>query len=445
MARKRTKKGKKLRFRNIVLLGLLFVAFVGCIVAVNVMKLDVELILPERLAAEDLIRGDRTQNAYCKMAEATSLQPQRPLSLLVDDPDFPGSQMEYEIVEGTIGSVISLRRPDNDEILLQYLKDAEALVQLVNEASDYPYFMYPNYFSDNLYSYNNELIVRPYALLAGQLAYGMAQIEHWNDIEGGLDTLRRHINLQTTYATSTVSNGSWNQNWQIFYPAFLGLYRRADDPDLRASLRKLYESMDQPFPDPQLILEAILGAIDESLMAPSVRTPEQRKPRFDEKLRLIELQLVANSLRERIPKLQALAALQPSEYVDNIILEDWQNLSWLNIQSISTYVLESIYNRLTGIHHINARHIAIPIAFTIEDYHRENDAYPESLERLVPDYIDELPINPVTLTPFEYELNERGYVMQATHDVLSVYDGESYSRTFSYLRYSFPKYPEMID
>jgi hypothetical protein len=426
MARNHTRKGRKLRLRNVLLLGTMLLIFVGCIVAVNILKSDVPVLLPERLAQQDAIRQDVTKNAYFKLAEANKMIPVEPLSLLVPDPDYPDERMEYTNQEGSIGDMIRVKRPDDDELLLQFLKNSEPLVKLLDQIPESAEFINPNFTTSMVMDYWDDEYLNPNYVLLIHLAYGITQILQWNDIEGGLSTLAKNTGLRSTYLHSTPASNGWFRHSPPRRSILLMLYRKSDDPILRDTLRELMVSSTKPFPDPQEILDSWLGIIDETFKNPERLKEGPRGRDIENSIKLLELGAFAKQLKTRLPELREIAALQPSEYSVMIDEGEWDNLYWLDFNNLDKHLMRTLFDRLSYAHNANAVHSAIPLAFALEDFRREHSEYPETAAQLAPDYIAEIPINPITGVPFEYFRDESRYYIGGSYKTLSGRDGETY-------------------
>ena len=66
----------------------------------------------------------------------------------------------------------------------------------------------------------------------------------------------------------------------------------------------------------------------------------------------------------------------------------------------------TFYNSSYYVHEFNFE-IAY-LRFSLEVYYTEYDVYPSSLDELIPDYLDEIPIDPKTDQPYPYQVLEDG-------------------------------------
>ncbi|MFP6582189.1 MAG: hypothetical protein VCD00_06485 [Candidatus Hydrogenedentota bacterium] len=436
MARIRTRKGKKLRWRNLILLGLLLVTFAGLIVVVNIGNTETELILPEFYAEQERLRSDTTQNAYFKVFEADLLIPIEPIPLLVPDPDSPQSKFDYQPDLDSIAALLGIKRPDDDPETLKYLDDTREVVTLAESASKMPRFINSHGAwtpTVNIWTYDS--VLYPHKVLRVQLAHAVTKINHKENREDGLEALEAVYRLNSIFTNSVSGSGMWG-NWGNYYNQVQSMYRRHDDPELRAALRDLLRNQSIPIPNIQRVLDTVLGSIDETLTYPGVLAEQGNDIRFDARIGVFILQHIANAIRERLPTLRTIADAHPSDYPDLIDALDWRDMTYWDQRN--AYIAQDMISELLRAHQANAQYTATELSFTIEDYRSEHGAYPESLDALVPEYYDAIPLSPLSHQPFRYARvdDDKGYAIEGERVPLYEIDGEmAYQNIGGYVNY----------
>lgn len=436
MARTRTRKGKKLRWRNLILLGLLLVTFAGFIIAVNIGNTETTLILPEFYAEQERLRSDTTQNAYFKVFEADLLIPIVPIPLLVRDPDSSQSKFDYQPDLDSIAALLGIKRPDDDPETLKYLDDTREVVTLAESASNMQHFVNTHGAwtpALNIWTYDS--VLYPHRVLRVQLAHAVTKINREEDREEGLEALEAYHRLNSVFTNSVSGSGMWG-NWRHYYNQVQSLYRRHDEPELREALRELLRNQSIPIPDIQHVLDIVLGSIDETLTYPGVLAEQGNDIRIQTRIGVFILQYIADAIRERLPTLRTIADAHPTEYPELIDAQDWRDMTYWDQRN--THIAMDIVSKLLRAHQANAQHIATELSFTIEDYRSEHGAYPESLDALVPEYRDSIPISPLTHQPFNYTRmdDNKGYAIEGDRVPLYEIDGEmAYQNSGDHVNY----------
>lgn len=124
----------------LILLGVFVVG--GALVVIGPLLRKTEPVLPPEPA--DLVaKRMAPENAFFPLVEALALLPNRPSSLNVPDKDDPRLSRNYEPKQGSLGWMTTLKRPDDDQELLEYIKACEPAFAKAREALQRPYFLLP--------------------------------------------------------------------------------------------------------------------------------------------------------------------------------------------------------------------------------------------------------------------------------------------------------------
>ncbi len=155
----RRRKNNKER-RHVIMFVLAFL-FLGVLVIVASRYRPPKIMPPE--APEMAAKRASSDNAFYTLQEAINLLPVKvpePLPIVVDDDktneykqsysydesddEYPSSwQDSYEPVEGSLGHILGIRRPDDDEEFLAYLESTVPAIEKALEAFEKPYYLRP--------------------------------------------------------------------------------------------------------------------------------------------------------------------------------------------------------------------------------------------------------------------------------------------------------------
>ena len=94
---------------------------------------------PPELVAKRL---DRENNAYYALVDAAALLPPIPPNLN-HVKDAGGVEYEFEPEPGSVGSLLSVCRLDDDPLLIEYIDKSEPAVELARTAASKPFFLFP--------------------------------------------------------------------------------------------------------------------------------------------------------------------------------------------------------------------------------------------------------------------------------------------------------------
>lgn len=391
--KKRTKKHPKRR--NVVLLAAMLLGFVGLITTVNVLSIKQSLIFPEIHKEKEALRSDPSRNAYFDVAQATREYVPPPLSELVPTPDEPDNLMEYKPPSGSIPDLLGIKRTLDDEHTLAYIESSRNVIEYIETAAQKPRFVAP------IVSWNPYVplyidTVYPYTAVRQYLAHVAVELQLNNNEERAYEMIDHIYSFLAMYSNSSYGLGGYSL-LRIFHSCMHHIYRYIDDPGIRQRLVKHVTALPQPFNDFDQIARRKISNLDEIMIVPTVYNGNISIPiRWN----LFKFTHSVNAVRDHLPEFLAMAQ-QPVYSTDYALqLEEFANATlW---PEINEYVVESIITGFNEAHRANARHAAMPLIFALEECKIVNGIYPETLDELVPRFIDKLPVSQYTNGPYIY-------------------------------------------
>ena len=186
------------------------------------------------------------------------------------------------------------------------------------------------------------------------------------------------------------------------------------------ALKELFLSQTLPYKDMQRVLDLSLGKIDESLLFPEHQASLGEGIGFIDKIQFFQLQSYANYLRDHLSEFRTLANLAPHEYAKTTVSPFWVETL---VGGGGKYLYEGIIENIASAHQTNAMQLATKLSFQIEDYKTSNGTYPETLEELIPEFFEAVPLNPMDEKPFLYERSESAYSLTSPELLLYDIDG----------------------
>lgn len=404
------KKRRSIR-RNLTIVALLFLLLAGLAAGVRVFKLEPVTILPEDRDALDAKRKS-PENGYFLLAEAVDMADaiKPPLGFInVDDPKHPGRQQLFECEPGTMGEFLGMQRPDDSPELLEFLRAAEPATQKAREALSKP-FVIP---SEEVTIYNYYRFRRTAGTIFKlMIAQANAAWKYEDDPGKAVDLVVDMIHL-ADFACAGIPDLEGSA-WDLMPVAYkLCRDMAAELPDANLTpLQTRLRDIGRPFQNREEFLKSAWRVYDETQLT----LPPERNQRFPENLFtrffMLNLRKEAKAIRDTKDQWLALLKLDPIELGKHAA--EYRNkgprrrFSWAFGQpysAVERIVLASAVAQQD--------YYGTLLVLAIEQYRRATGALPENLEDLVPAYIAELPMNPLTETPFKYKHlpEENGYFL----------------------------------
>lgn len=347
------------------------------------------VIMPED-REEYIARRTSEDNAYFVLKETEDLFPPKPPFLQVPSEYDPDVLTYYYVEPDSLGKMLGVDRPDDDPLLLEYLRSAEPIAGKVREAIEKPFLQAPESPAGGLYFYSPSLLIvrRVETLLIGR-AYALARYE--DDVasaaEGFADVIRlARLALEAQrYSTRETTILQWMR--RLFRESHL----TGSDLEL---LRQALDKAGEPPKDGRQALEVLWRSIDDSLDSSS--NAEGFGSGLDSLVFTWQFKGAAKFLAENKTVLLEIAQRPPRQFRE-----------WLDkrIEQPSSSIFPRLYQKYSIIHHeqlaavstacnVLAAYRSTRIALALERHLRDEGAYPADLPALVPAYLDSLPGNP---------------------------------------------------
>ena len=389
--------------KNLVIITLMLAAFTTLITLVNIFGSGQPLILPELHAEKEALRQDPSRNSYYDIVEAYRDLPGPPLSKLAPDPCSPGQQMEFDPTTGSIPNLFRVDRPLDDEYTQGYIETTRYLIPLLEKAFEKEGYAAPlNSHMRNIPLWRSTFGAR--YLVQLYVAHAFVEVRQNDNPERGFEMLISVYEFMNRLAKQS--------NQVASRPLYQGIhfaYHDSEDPVLRQQLADFVLSLPTPYSEWDRHLENSLGAIDETILSAKGYDEEIQ---LSVRINLYRLRQLAGTIRAHRDHLHEVANAHPLEW--STLLDESRLLKGGAPSAIEQEAFSILLTMLHRLHWENTRHAAMPVVFAIEDHYRANGAYPESLDELVPAYLDTIPISQYTRKP--YELVRRRFYIELTED-----------------------------
>ena len=392
-------------FGNVLLLVGLFV-LAGVLVALIPLLRRVEPIMPPESPEMAAKRLAPEENAFFLLSEALDALPKKPPFLLVPSKDNPKSQDWYRPAPGSLGSLINVERPDDDPQLIEFLNGCEPALAKTREALKRPYFLLPIDWSD-LPGYNDRPGNRDNPLrrawdipvLGGLLAVrGLQSLRAGDEagaLAGLLDSVRLALFVRNDGVDCSVSGTILAKGLSCLDE----MVRIGSDAMLEkmiAEIRGLNAELKPPTDSLAFILREIdcgafpdtgpsSGNVAERIINSTVTSLARRDTRAWARLHRDELFAVVEGPFTEIAKWKSTAG------------KDEGRWSFVSALTSSTEHL-AVSQARTKV----ALDGAV-LVIALERYRRAHGGFPETLDALVPTYIDSIPKDTFTEGPLIYK------------------------------------------
>jgi hypothetical protein len=392
--------------RNVFIVAILFILMSALILVAHLYqpKPIVPPDPPERMA----MARDRALNGWWLCRDACRLLPRR-----FRAPLFTGSiegqdYAFYEPAPGSLGELLHIGRPDDDGAIAQYVRRAAYSTEITQRAISKPIF------TKYLYGPGYDELERDAPHLVRLLIAAAAQRSRAGDHVGACGLVRDALRLDRlqnsdNYAGYLESGEvivpvlrQWPRRVQRQMLDFLLSFRRAWRPP-REEIKRVLREIDSKATRPMGDSEGMAGHIVRR-----VRAVRKKRQAIQDKAALFEF---AGLLHYQVPEFRA-----------------------RNRETF--FELRTSYQLQMKTPATNSLHIGLidglAIATAIELYRRDNPAYPDSLDSLVPRYLAKLPVDPFSGKPFIYRRDNGDYVLACA--------GEDKVESSDDLTIAFPKH-----
>ena len=422
---------------------------------------------PNDTATEKPQRSRVHKNAYFALREAIDLRPQKPKDMKLIVQTSKG--FERNIVwtkTDSLGLIVGIHRPDDDEKLLDYLENCRRGVEKAREAFAADYFRYPGLYNTDLgvsditfaqvdyfrhpERYNPDLWVSD--ISSAQHGRGLFLSRIKAEHEEGLGCLIDAIE------TEVILNS--DNEWSLFSTAHRVMVnvhevaaQVASADVLRGELARFYRfsrwersagdllEANWRMIDQAPVEYAFLGRVKLSYREDVLNNFMNNWGAKDFYLNMRksrEMRKYKQGTNYNKEDLLKAAALPLSDFVkQRFTIPEGRMYGWVG-DNVSRGL--AIYNIKQGMASANLNHRGIQLILALEIYQREHGEYPRQLEDLVPKCLSELPVNPYNEKNFTYKRIGSDYSLKADYgNVTPKYDKTKQILTYkvSYSEYTF--------
>lgn len=369
------------------------------------------LIMPPELP-ELAEKRASPQNTYHQLHKITSLVPHyRPEPVFVPDPRHPGKQVPYEPEAGSIGALLSIQRPDDDEELRTYVARCtpEIMIARIRELiQEHRYYLHPMTPEKRLES-----------VLVGTrsaVAYAVQRARNGHDDEEAFEYLFDVVRIGRLIA----SDGPVSAYWKGVFAASAALTHVddvavcADSSEVvRSALNQVIELEPADYSlTPYIEFEWRL--LDCEGYADRV-SPERYGRSIEGSVkRLVEDAVFAWDMRKVRKYIRDnKQALFEATRVPCYDLSAWlaAHLPQGGAGLVNHYFHDIYLILANGRAWEKAAFGGARIALALDLYRRDHGQYPDTLDALMPEYLDAIPGNPFDGKAFTYEAKDGDYTL----------------------------------
>ena len=364
---------------------------------------------------ENHVHSQIHENAFMTLMEALAIQPQWPESLVVGgEPIYNGEPNLYDPAPDSIGCIVHVRRPDDDPKFVSYLENLDKVVQKAREAFAADYIRYPNEF---LMHYMTSDVCN--IQLARALFLSRNRSQHVEGLRCLLDSIHTDAIVQSD---GTICATIYTYYYKVQFVFEIAAHIESPKV-LRGSLARFgeIESWDRP---PSVVLEAGWKALyHDPEVSEGIVYLSEREWNFDEFLTKMGMERpyskTFNSSEVRKLK-QDIAAYSEDllKAADLPFPEFIEHLPSLPLVFSDDRPVRGRYMSVLNIHKEFARirlaRRSTQLVLALELFQREHGEYPKKLEELAPGCLAEVPLNPYSEKPFDYQRLDSDYRLSTT-------------------------------
>ncbi len=381
---------RKLTGRRNLTLVLVFAAlFLAAAIGVRFMDRAPVVLLPEW---RNLPEVPPEENAVTLLDEARGLLPKvRPMPLVLEDPKQPGRKMFYETEDNSIGRRLRIDRPDNDPELLAFLHQCENAAAKVRESLSRPAWRVPNkptYRDYRAYRYDLAL----FACLAGAMGIIEGRYDEAADLLFDLWQVNHRLQL---------TPGAYGSYDDDVYRELRRLVRSAEAPEFLERVQQRLQALRPVFPSLRIVVEKDFWMLDNTLEA-GVPKEGPIPQRAANTYLYVQMRRIARFLQQYKDEIFALTDKPVIEFRRWLEAHpeaaDWSAIGVSPFQEISQHLYSAGF--------AEARLYANILFIACERCRRDNGAYPNTLDELVPKYLEGIENSPLDGKPYLYSVDE---------------------------------------
>jgi hypothetical protein len=399
--------------RNLVIFGLVLTGLAGLILFVGLSDRTPKPIMPPESPETTKKRESREHNAFYATWEAAKLVPPVPKKLLLPTKLGPDSNETYYAEPGSIGGLLGIHRPDDDPAIGLYLFTCSPAIERLRESLSQDYFLYPRIgtpyeewtwdgvdYGRALGSLRDILIAtmrhtatvpKLHEQCAALLAEALQFCERIGE-DGGVF----HYLIASSHLATVMESGGKAARY-VASPATLR--------EMRAAVQavRFHERPLTPY------LEFRWRSLDNMTTALASGTYYQRYSIRDRLVAWWALSRQCRLIRNHKEELLSIVARPLAEHrVDEAALQHLRG-GWRFPYGSLDEARQLLNNRARVAYSRDVSALLI----SLELFQREHGAYPDSLEALVPEYIEALPASTGGRGPLMYERDGDDYWLYA--------------------------------
>lgn len=397
--------------RNLLLVALLVLFFGALAVGVRLVKLEPVLILPEG-REEIAARRKSPDNAALALFEAFALLPKNAPKgpLLIDDPARPGQQRIYEAEMDSMSRFLGFERPDDHPEVLDYLRACEPATAKAREALQKPFFLLPEppglfirYWGSH--SFGAAITLEKLLVVQGNAAWRFE-----NDLPKGIGCITDALRLVNLTAQDAPGRGGWSDEClDMAYRILREMAAENPTAERLALLQTSLAAVGPPYLNRNALLEASWRMIDDTQLNP---VPE-RESRFPESVMtrffLWRLRGLAASIRDTKDLWYEQVRATPAAY------NKWKmqrpEFQQRRKQMFWYGPLQEVDRIVQYVSSAQKEYYGTLLAIALERYRAARGAFPETLAALSPEYLPDVPKDPLTGEAIGYRKQEERYLL----------------------------------
>lgn len=407
-------RGKEKRHARLYFLVVLVLLIV--IVVVGWKKRNYVSIMPPE-APEIAEKRRSPDNAYFALEALLEELPDPPAKLIVKGDERSADVEYYELKEGSLGSIVDVARPDDDPLLLEYIEYGDTLSKKLKPIFEEPFLLSPEIYGVNRGPhFANAWKYQQVSRLMIARAEFLARADSKKALELLVNSLKFGRIVTPDCSEMLYRTALSLQNDSLMH--IVAVARNADSVDALLAARDALQQFSETDISPSSNVEYVFRSLDVHYREGNVI---HRQPRSNTDDKLVDMILNSGafiddcfnewqekiwlkSYRKNWETYLEVCAMPHSEFrkwaETNPLLAETFEQGWLYVPS------------WTGIHSYTlSQYRGTRLVVALESHQNEHKAYPGTLNQLVPEFIDEVPIDPYDGKQFKYRALKDDYVL----------------------------------
>jgi hypothetical protein len=419
-------KRKKPFKRNMILLGVIIAVFVGLVSAIRFHQRENVYFDVDEMNARNAIRKDPTRNGWYDLEAAMALLPDRPDAAV--PPESPKSQKEILVeirdrrvsVHDPIESYSGLTGPDSDSTMLEYIEAcrpaferAALTLEKPTLLCDWPRVVVWGLGGGTRDSVNKELeLDRLFEPMAAAIRMDFL---HNEDPQRGADLLLLLLRIQQSCQIDLVIYPGKD----ISHTGNLidKLIIHADSIEILGLLERVVKLTIDSMVKPELSLARRSNVMDNTIHWAASPESSEHDLDFVDRYIFFQLNRTMRFLKDQMPLFEQLTQIPASEHLDycanfrnNDTTEAKSKMPNSLVFDHDYFFWDTVLD-LGKMDFFQAHFEKQALMFALQRFYIENGKYPDTTDELSPQYLDKIPLNPISDTPFRYQKGNSGYII----------------------------------